>query len=218
MDNRTTLESVVCLSREKADDCEDEPKMISDERSKYKSWSNLKKQMNDLLCDSLKDRISYFYTAYHEVHNVYGRATINYCKKEIAAFSWIERYTQQSDMEEQYKKMDAASLVFDDCMQAYEFANTSAMREKWMPNCILCETDFINSITIYLKTDIATSLNSDNYLLRLFAYMDRRVGKRTLIKIKDEVEKLPEWVKQFYQIRCESEGIVFPPKRMIDER
>ncbi|MBR4116701.1 MAG: 23S rRNA (uracil(1939)-C(5))-methyltransferase RlmD, partial [Clostridia bacterium] len=212
------VETVALLSREKANDCVEGPAIISDERSNYKSWSNLKKQMNDLLCDSLKDKISYFYTAYHEVHNVYGRATINYCKKEIAAFSWIERYTQQSDMVEQYKKMDAASMVFDDCMLAYEFANTSAMREKWMPNCILCETDFINSITIYLKTDIATSLNSDNYLLRLFAYMDRRVGKRTLIKIKDEVEKLPEWVKQFYQIRCESEGIVFPPKRMIDER
>jgi len=39
--------------------------------------------------------------------------------------------------------------------------------------------------------------------------MDRRVGKRTLIKIKDDVEKLPDWVKQFYQIRCEADSIVF---------
>ena len=64
--------------------------MISDEISKYKSWSNLKKKMHDLLCDSLKDKISYFYTSYHEVHNAYGRATINYCKKEIVAFSWLK--------------------------------------------------------------------------------------------------------------------------------
>ena len=47
--------------------------------------------------------------------------------------------------------------------------------------------------------------------------MDRRVGKRTLVKIQDEVEKLPDWVKQFYQIRCEADGIVFPPKRITDE-
>jgi hypothetical protein len=39
--------------------------------------------------------------------------------------------------------------------------------------------------------------------------MDRRVGKRTLVKIKDEVEALPEWVKQFYTIRCEAEKIEF---------
>ena len=194
--------------------------MISEEGSKFKSWSNLKKQMNDLLCNSLKDKISYFYTCYHEVHNAYGRATINYRKKEIAAFSWIEQYAQRLDIIEQYKKMDnvpSALVDFESSMQAYRVANTTVTKEKWMPNCTLCETDFINSLTIYLKTDIATALHSENYLLRVFAYMDRRVGKRTLIKIQDEVEILPEWVKQFYQIRCEADGIVFPPKRITDE-
>ena len=178
--------------------------MISDERSRYKSWSNLKKHMNDLLCDSLKDKISYFYTSYHEVHNAYGRATINYCKKEMVAFSWVEMYKQEQEVSQLYqegKKVSYGELE----------------KEKWMPECKLCDADFINSMTIYLKTDIATSLNSDNYLLRVFAYMDRRVGKRTLIKIKDDVEKLPDWVKQFYRIRCEADGIIFPPKRITDE-
>lgn len=169
--------------------------MISDERSKYKSWSNLKKQMNDLLCDSLKNKISYFYTSYHEVHNVYGRATINYNKKEMVAFSWVEAYAQEREVSLLYQEGKKVS---------YE----EMEKVKWMPECKLCEGDFINAITIYLKTDIATSLQSDNYLLRVFAYMDRRAGKRTLVKIKDEVEKLPEWVKQFYQIRCEANGIV----------
>ena len=200
----THVESVVCLSREKADDCEDEPKMISDERSKYKSWSNLKKQMNDLLCDSLKDKISYFYTSYHEVHNAYGRATINYNKKEMVAFSWVEMYAQEREVSQLYqegKKVSYGELE----------------KGKWIPECKLCDADFINSLTIYLKTDIAISLHSDNYLLRVFAYMDRRVGKRTLIKIKDDVGKLPDWVKQFYRIRCEADGIIFPPKRITDE-
>jgi len=198
------VESVVCLSRERADDCRKETKMISDERSGYKSWSNLKKQMHDLLCDSLKDKISYFYTSYHEVHNAYGRATINYNKKEIVAFSWVEMYAQEREVSQLYqegKKVSYGELE----------------KGKWMPECKLCDADFINSLTIYLKTDIATSLNSDNYLLRVFAYMDRRVGKRTLIKIKDDVEKLPDWVKQFYRIRCEADGIIFPPKRIADE-
>ena len=78
--------------------------MISDEISKYKSWSNLKKKMHDLLCDSLKDKISYFYTSYHEVHNAYGRATINYCKKEIVAFSWVEMYKQEQEVSQLYKE------------------------------------------------------------------------------------------------------------------
>jgi hypothetical protein len=81
------------------------------------------------------------------------------------------------------------------------------MKEKWIPECVLCDGDFINAVTHYLKTDISSALNSDNYILRVLAYLDRRVGKRTLVKIKDDVEKLPEWVKQFYLIRCEAEGI-----------
>jgi len=169
--------------------------MICDGRSKYKSWSNLKKQMNDLLCDALRDKISYFYTAYHQVHNVYGRATINFNKKEMAAFSWVEAIGQEREVSELYRQGQKVS---------YEELET----EKWMPGCKLCEADFIDSITGYLNTDITTALHSDNYLLRVFAYMDRRVGKRTLIKIRDDVEKLPQWVKQFYQIRCEAEGML----------
>ena len=178
--------------------------MISDERSKYKSWNNLKKQMNDLLCDSLKDKITYFYTGYHEVHNAYGRATINYCKKEMVAFSWVEMYKQEQELSQL-------------CSQGKNVSYSEMEMKKWMPECILCDADFINSLTIYLKTDIATSLQADNYLLRVFAYMDRRVGKRKLIKIKDEVAMLPKWVKQFYRIRCEADGIVFTPKGITDK-
>ena len=76
--------------------------MIYEEKSGYKSWSNLKKQMQDLLCDSLKDKISYFYTSYHKVHNSYGRATINYNKKEIVAFSWVEMYAQEREVSQLY--------------------------------------------------------------------------------------------------------------------
>lgn len=177
--------------------------MISDGKSKYKSWSDLKKQMNGLLCDSLKGKISYFYTSYHAVHNAYGRATVNYNKKEIVAFSWVERYTQEWEASRLYQ--EGAAVSYDELE-----------RKKWMPECTLCDADFISSLTIYLKTDIASSLRSENYLLRIFAYMDRRVGKRTLVKMKDEAETLPTWVKQFYKIRCEAEGIVFPSEQVTE--
>ncbi|MBQ3376165.1 MAG: 23S rRNA (uracil(1939)-C(5))-methyltransferase RlmD [Erysipelotrichaceae bacterium] len=191
------VETVVLL-------CRKGPAMLIDEKSKYKSWSNLKKQMNDLLCDPLKKSISYFYTNYHEVHNAYGRATINYNKKELVAFSWIEMYEQDQDINRLWQEGEKKSY-------------SEMLREKWMPECTLCDANFIDSVTVFLKTDIAASLQSDNYLLRVFAYMDRRVGKRTLVKIRDEVEKLPEWVKQFYQIRCEAEGLCFQQNRTIDE-
>ena len=194
--------------------------MVFDNKSRYKSWSKLKKQMNDLLCESLKDKISYFLTSYHEVHNAYGRATINYNKKEIAAFTWLEQCGQAWDIQAQYRKMDNVPSMLADyqgAVRAYRTANAIVAKEKWMPNCTLCEWDFVHTITVYLKTDISAALHSDNYLLRVFAYMDRRVGRRTLVRIKDEVEVLPEWVKQFYQIRCEADGIMFPARQITDE-
>ena len=197
LEKSTLIETVVLL-------CKKGQAMIIDEKSKYKSWSNLKKQMNDLLCDSFKKSISYFYTNYHEVHNAYGRATINYNKKELVAFSWVEMYEQDQDINRIWQEGEKKSY-------------SEMLREKWMPECTLCDANFIDSVTVFLKTDIATSLQSDNYLLRIFAYVDRRVGKRTLVKIRDEVERLPEWVKQFYQIRCEAENISFQQNRTIDE-
>ena len=176
--------------------------MFTAERSKYKSWSNLKKQMNDLLCDSLKDKITYFYTSYHEVHNAYGRATIRYGEKELVAFSWVEMYAQEREVSRLYAEGKKVS---------YE----ELEKEKWMPECTLCEADFLSALTVYLKNDIAASLCSDNYLLRIFAYLDRRVGKRTLARIKDDVDTLPEWVKQFYQIRCEAERVASHPQTLI---
>ena len=186
--------------------------MISSERTKYKSWSNLRKQMKDLLCDSLKDEIDYFYTSYHSVHNSYGRATINQKKKELVAFSWDIGYSQWDD---EYKILNETDVnvktlgSWQSVAERQKEVQKDLMREKWMPECKLCDADFINAITVYLNSDIATSLASDNYLLRIFAYMDRRVGKRTLIKIKDEIETLPDWVKQFYILRCETEKIAF---------
>lgn len=173
--------------------------MSFDERGKYKSWSDLKKQMNDLLCDSLKDSISYFYTSYHEAHNSYGRATINYNRKEMVVFSWVQMHEQEREAVERWRKGECAS--YDELYDKLE-------EEKWMPEGTLSEIDFILSVAAYLKTDVFSALHSSNYLFRVFAFMDRRVGKRTLIKIKDEAERLPAWVRQFYRIRWEAEGLI----------
>jgi hypothetical protein len=91
--------------------------------------------------------------------------------------------------------------------QRYNEACDIAAREKWMPAGTLCETDFIYSASAYVNTDIAKALESENYLLRVFAFMDRRVGKRMLIKIREETEKLPDWARKFYDLRLKAEGI-----------
>ncbi len=174
--------------------------MISDGRRGYKSWGGLQKQMNDLLCDALKGRISYYHTKYRQAHNAWGRAAINFDGNDLVNFSWVEMCARDSDLFSTHKSYKALET------------------EKWIPEGTLCDEDFINSITAYLDTDVAASLHADNYLLRVFAYMDRRVGKRTLLKIREEAESLPEWVRQFYRIRCEAEEIRFSDQICLDSK
>ena len=116
---------------------------------------------------------------------------------------WEDEYKILNNTSVDIRHLGSLSAVWERQKQIQE----ELSKEKWMPECILCDSDFICAVTEYLKTNITSALNSDNYILRVFAYMDRRVGKRTLIKIKEDAEALPEWVKQFYLIRCEAEGL-----------
>lgn len=171
-------------------------------REKYKSWFNLKKQMEDLLCDKLKGKITYFLTRYHNVHDAYGRATINYLGKELICFSFKEGFIQDYDVSAAYQLRNKDKAACSEITK-------KLTNEKWMKEAILSEHDFLSSILEYLESKITLLLSSDNYLLRIFAVLDRRIGKRTLEKIKYDMVSLPSWVVQFYKIRLDVEGIKY---------
>ena len=123
------------------------------------------------LCDSLKDRISYFYTTYRKAHDHYGRASINLDKNEILNCEWTVMAKQWYDICEQEAKMPphpSALEDYDASLQRYNEACDITAREKWMPEGTLCETDFIYSASAYVNTDISEALESENYLLRVF--------------------------------------------------
>lgn len=156
----------------------------------YKSWQYLNKQLTERLCEELRGRITYFLTRYHEVHNAYGRAAIRLDGKELAVFTWNNGYLleyaehelwENNAPKEEYRKLDR------------EFAEKG----------ILCEWDFLREATDFLQMPITDALNCENYLVKILAVMDRRVGKRTLQKLasNEEYKSYPKWVRQFYELR-----------------
>ncbi len=158
---------------------------------RYKSWSDLNKQLSDLLCDELKDRLSYFLTRYHKVHNSYGRAAIRLDGRELVCFSWVEMYQQDQDLSEIWTKTGV--WPHDD----------PDLKSKWDANATYHDMDFLAAATSFLQTPIMEALYSENYMIRIFAIVDRRVGKRTLQKLKErgDHQSLPAWVRQFYELR-----------------
>lgn len=57
------------------------------------------------------------------------------------------------------------------------------------------------------QQSIEKSLKSENLIVRIFAVLDRRVGKRRLLMMKDTIEQEPNTFKEFYAIRARAEGI-----------
>lgn len=165
------------------------------EGNHYKSWSGLKKQLTGMLCDELKDRISYNLVRYHQVHNSYGRVAILLDDRELAAFSWREMYQQDDD----------TGALWDFEKGTVEDGGEEILKEKWNCDATYSDYDFLEAATGYLQMPVKDALESGNYLIRIFAVMDRRVGRRTLDKIRQDGRylDLPEWVGQFYRLRLD---------------
>ena len=159
----------------------------------YKSWSGLNKWLNECLYEELKGRITYFLTRYHKVHDSYGRAAILLDGKELVCFSWIEQYRQEQQVAATHNE-DRSK----DWFELYE-----EMKPGWAENCTLCEWDFLSAVLEFRNLSIQDALNSEDYIIKVLAILDKRVGKQTLQKIKEaeEYKKYPEWVRQFYELR-----------------
>lgn len=69
------------------------------------------------------------------------------------------------------------------------------------------DDEFCEALEIYRNQKIQESMGSSNPIIRMFAVLDRRVGKRTLKKIKLYVENQPKWLVEIYQLRLEAEKI-----------
>ena len=159
----------------------------------YKSWSGLNKWLNECLCEELKGRITYFLTRYHKVHDSYGRAAILLDGKELVCFSWIEMYRKEWAVHEVWRQDKSQSNL-----DMYDI-----MKPQWDANCTYCEMDFLNAVLEFRNLSIQEALDSEDYIIKILGVLDKRVGKRTLQKIKkaEEYKKYPEWVRQFYELR-----------------
>ena len=163
--------------------------------ARYRSWSGLNKRLEGRLCESLKGRITYFLTRYHSVHNAYGRAAIRLDGSELVRFSWVERYEQENVFCWSYPQNEA---------------DWEKLRAEWNESGKLHDEDFIEAALTELDSPVSEALESPEYLVRIFAVLDKRTGKRTLRRLLEggEYLELPQWVRQFYELRFEAEGML----------
>lgn len=168
-------------------------------------WTKLNKQLEETLCDKLKNRVKYFVTCYRRSHDQLGRATILVDGKEV-----INMCTITSEMKEYriYKEL-INTLDFPSDMPYLEkvhIASDKATLEAY--NCnIYGEYEFYEAVKFFLNNSIEVCLESGNRLIKILALVDRRVGKRKLYKLRELMEKEDSLVKYFYYLRLSAENM-----------
>ncbi|HOP93615.1 MAG TPA: hypothetical protein PLP24_09630 [Acetivibrio thermocellus] len=177
------------------------------------SWSGVRKRLEqDLLCDALKGRLKYFITKYNNAHDESGRVAIIVDGREIIQGDIFRYYKGYREVEKKIKSelgipkgfWDGKRIVNDEVnREVEEYIDKIRLNEG-----IFDVWQFTDAVERFLNSNIKESLVSENPLVRLLAIVDRRVGKRTLEKLKDTVSQQPEWLQYFYRLRLQAESII----------
>ncbi len=163
------------------------------------TWSTTKKKLeNDYLADSLKGRISYFATSYSYAPDHVGRAAILLDGVEIVKSDYFKlqklQWESYQELTETSSETDSAALWKESWLAAVEKGGFD-------------QQFFYTAFAEYDNQSIEQSLESQNALVRMFAVMDRRVGKRRLKALAETWKHEPEWIRLFLDLRLEAEKI-----------
>lgn len=146
-------------------------------------WSGIRHKLeNDYLAAALQGRIQYFVTTYKFSHDREGRAAILLDGEVILRGSYYNKFFRTCD---EYTVMDETAL------------NAGCFDQR----------SFYSAFEIFDNQSIDQSLCSDNLLVKIFAILDRRTGKRRLVKMKEQISKEPKIIQLFYFVRIEAEQI-----------
>ena len=163
------------------------------------SWSGMRKYLEqEMLAESLKGRIRYGCTAYVGMDGCHifevcidGEQIKRFSLETVNTYFIKNGYTQN-------KKPFGIGEYWADFWSLLEKYPITERTE-------YTDEEFCQALEKYRNCDIQESMRSDNPLIRMFAILDRRVGKRTLAKAKETLEEQPIWLKEFYRLRLTAE-------------
>lgn len=165
------------------------------------SWSAMRKVLEqENICDSLKGRIQYLATRYRDSHDQEGRVAVRLDGREIFQsffFDW------QAKRDAVVKSNVISKVQAESYWDYWDKVHLETKNHGGFD-----QYGFYDAFHEYQNESIEDSLSSADPVVRLFAILDRRTGKRRLQNMLSEIESQPEWLQVFYKLRLESEGII----------
>lgn len=170
--------------------------------SRVSTWSGIRNKLeNDYLCPALRGHIQYFATSYSKSADHEGRAAIRVDGVEVLRSNY---YTYFENVWTKFRHLRSTTLKdHDSAKEAINQAHAYALEQGTFDQKV-----FYEAFGIFDNQSIEKSLVSENPLVRIFALLDRRLGKRRLLALEDSMEQELDWVRAFYVIRLQAEGLM----------
>ena len=153
------------------------------------TWSGIRHKLEtEYLAISLRGHIQYFVTTYSKSPDHEGRAAIRYNGKEIIKGNYWNQYVKAHlfPKDDTYERRMHEGFPFID--------NTALELGVFDQRC------FYQAFDEFENQNIDKSLVSDNLIVRIFAVLDRRVGKRRLISMRNFIHSFQLYSFLFHPI------------------
>ena len=169
-----------------------------------KNWKYIKKLLEtEFLAEKLKGRITYDLTNYRPA-TWYQQHFLMKCDDQTL----MEASQRWCSVDHRYRKgMPNASRISARIVEKgydrYDEDSTKLSEDG--------VEEIIGAISEYLHNDIEDSLQSGEYFVRALAVVDRRCGKRRLMRYAKQAVSVddPPWLRRICRTRFEAEGIPY---------
>lgn len=165
------------------------------------SWSGMRKYLEqEMLADCLKKHVRYNCTTYVGMD---GCKVIEVFVDDIMtkrfSLETVNTFFIKNGYKENYE-YHGTNEYWKDFVSLLEKIPLSQRTE-------YTDEEFCEALEKYRNQSISQSILSENPIERMFAVLDRRIGKRTLISLKDTIYEQPLWLQFFYKLRLSAEFI-----------
>ncbi|MBP2000851.1 hypothetical protein J2Z69_001882 [Paenibacillus shirakamiensis] len=184
------------------------------------SWSKLKQQLESFRAPALEGRVEYLSSSYRYLPDKAGICYIAVDKKKILNMNDSTNFMKWYQTELEIKndpdiqlpiypeeieaiRLDTKGVVPEDRLKviARNRKITEYAKEIMSAQAILSRSNFIGVATAFLSTSIDDSMESKDILFNILALIDRRVGKKRLINMSEQMKLKHPIVQYFYELR-----------------
>ncbi|KOS67169.1 hypothetical protein AEA09_15085 [Lysinibacillus contaminans] len=184
------------------------------------SWSKLKQNLESFLCPALHGRVEYRATSYRYLPDKAGLCYIAVDKKNVLNMSDSTNLIRWYQTEQEIKndsniqipinkeeieavRKETKGIVPEERLLVIARSRklSAYAKELLSAQSSLSKSNFIVVATKFLSTSIEESIESDDILLNILALVDRRVGKKRILNMREKMKLKHPIVQYFYELR-----------------